>query len=112
MDDEDIDLVEFLSIEGDEDDDEEIVQVEKPTTNIVNKLINNVAKQQIHEKMSYKGAAKVATMMNEMPNAAIELHLNRDSIKKFAYKQFEHRILVQCEKCDDLVFGKNKMQWM
>lgn len=105
MDDEQIDLVEFLSVDS-EDDDEEVVQVNKPKKNIVNDLINKVAKQQIQEKMTYKGAAKMANMLNQMPNAAIQLHVDRNSIKKFAYKQFEYEILVHCDTCDDLVLDK------
>lgn len=104
---EEIDLVAFLAVENSEDDDEEIVQVKKPkTNNTVDNLINKVAKQQIQDNISYKGAANIAQLMNQMPNAAIELHLNKHSLKNSAYKQLEHRILIECEKCDDLVLEK------
>lgn len=82
MDDEDIDIVEFLSVEDSEDEDEEITQINKPKTNIVNELMNKVAKHQVNENMSYKGAAKMANMMNEMSNAAVEIRLKRNSIKE------------------------------
>lgn len=47
-------------------------------------------------------------MMNEMPGAAINIRLDRNSVKQLAFKQFEHQILIQCERCDDLVIENTK----
>lgn len=80
--------------------------MEKTRKNVVNELTDKIAIEQIKEKMSYKGAAKMASLMNSMPNAAVKIPLHRENIKKHASKAFDHRILVFCEQCDDLVEEK------
>lgn len=107
-DDTDFNLVDFLKISASEDEEEEDSPHEKNPRNMVNKLIDQVAIQQIKEKMTYKGAAKMVNLMNSMPNAAVQIPLNRENIKNHASKAFDHRILVFCEQCDDLVEEKKE----
>lgn len=104
--DESFDLVKFLTVSESEDDEEEELLTERTQRNDVNKLIDQVAIEQIKEKMTYKGAAKMTSLMNSMPNAAIKIPLNRKNIKKHASKAFGYRVLVHCEICDDLIEEK------
>lgn len=101
------DLVKFLSSDNDSENDEEIRHFEKLPVNIVNGLINKIAKQQIKGKMSYVSASETVKLMNDMPNAAVEIQFNKKTVKNLADKAFEHRILILCEKCDELVEEKS-----
>lgn len=106
----DFDLVNFLSIETESDEEEEVILNERQCVNIVNGLINKVAQVQIKEKMSYKGSTGMVELMNNMPNVAIEIPFNRKTVKKYSNKAFEHRILVFCERCNALAEHETKCQ--
>lgn len=103
----DFDLVSFLS-KSESDDEEEEVRNEIKRNNIVDDLIDKVAIHQVKQKMTYKGTANMVDMMNSMPNAAVKIPLNRQNIKHHANKAFDHRILVFCERCDNLVEEKKE----
>lgn len=100
---ENIDLVNFLSISSDSENDEQCLEIKKPRLNLVEGLTQKIAREQIKEKMSYKGAAKVAKLMNDMPNAAVKINLNRKTVKTCVNKPFEYKILLFCETCNDFV---------
>lgn len=94
------DIVNFLKVSTDSEDDDDEVEVNSRSKNIISAKCDDIIQMQIKNRISHKATSRIVNLLNSMPGISIKLPKNPI---KHIETEIKFQVLFNCDSCNEIV---------